>query len=377
MNKLNKIFILSVGILVANNGYSNPSDWEIIDISAKEDSNGFEVISIDTKNNLQTGIIKDASEIKDLKQSVIMLDDSEQPKIVKDASEIKDLKQSVVMLDDSEQPKIVKDASEIKDLKQSVIMLDDSEEDKSRQKVEKYIKRKQLKNTMFYLYKNIVKPLSNNLQQTLDNLINQSNDFITDVSKYKNSEREIHYINILSKLKEANEQFIDDLNEFKYDINEYNESIKRKLNNIYKNNKSNLKIGKLIEGVVLEIANKFEEYAATFDYLLNNKKNINNLRKQSMNKFTSELVDKFGDYASNLLNNIQTDLSSKDESYGDKLNSILQYASKPYFIANGNIQYVIKEGNKFIDRMVETNNKIQEQFVKKDLVNKLQTVAIS
>ena len=333
MNKLNKIFILSVGILVANNGYSNPSDWEIIDISAKEDSNGFEVISIDTKNNLQTGIIKDASEIKDLKQSVIMLDDSEQPKIVKDASEIKDLKQSVVMLDDSEQPKIVKDASEIKDLKQSVIMLDDSEEDKSRQKVEKYIKRKQLKNTMFYLYKNIVKPLSNNLQQTLDNLINQSNDFITDVSKYKNSEREIHYINILSKLKEANEQFIDDLNEFKYDINEYNESIKRKLNNIYKNNKSNLKIGKLIEGVVLEIANKFEEYAATFDYLLNNKKNINNLRKQSMNKFTSELVDKFGDYASNLLNNIQTDLSSKDESYGDKLNSILQYASKLQTVA--------------------------------------------
>ena len=222
----------------------------------------------------------------------------------------------------------------------------------------------------------VVNVWCDDLQNKLDNIVQHSSEFINDIS-YNIEYKEVNYINILSKLKEANEQFIDDLNEFKYDINEYNESIKRKLNNIYKNNKSNSKIGKLIEGVVLEIANKFEEYAATFDYLLNNKQNINNLRKQSMNKFTSELIDKFGDYASNLLNNIQTDLSSKDESYGDKLNSILQYASKPYFIANGNIQYVIKEGNKFINKMVETNNKIQEQFVKKDLVNKLQTVAIS
>ena len=278
MNKLSKVFIMSFGILVANNGYSNTSDWEVIDTNTESSKDGWEVISLETT---------------------------------------------------SKQPVIIRDASA---------------KNKYRTKLEKYTRRRQLKNAMYNLYDKIVKPLSNNLQQTLDNLINQSNDFIESISApYK----EIRYASALSYLKEANENFIDILKDFKKDIQEYNKSINIKLNNIHNNNKDNSKMEEL---VISEIVNKFEEYAITFDYILNNKIN----EEKTLGK-----------------------INYLDERYGDTINNILELVNIPSNLSNEHMQDLIKGSNEFVNKMLETNNEIQNQFTRKNIENQLYKACIS
>ena len=259
-----------------------------------------------------------------------------------------------------------------------------------------FIENKQIGNVLNSLHV-IVNEWSDYLQEKLYDLINQNNEFIKSILNYKDEDgdeiKEVNYINISSKLKEYNEQFIEDLNSLEEEIKQYrsDDNFTQKLFNIYNRKSVNSEWNtstsykrSLIYNLISEIANKFEEYAATFDYLLNNKQNINDIRKHSMDDFISELTGKFGDYASNLLSNIQTDLSSKDESYGDKLNNILQYLNRPCFITNEPIQAIInykenpndkKEGvNKIqilINKMTEINNKIQNQFTRKNIENQL------
>ena len=309
MNKLTNIvaILLATFGVLGNNGYSDLglSEWEVIDISNTK-SNDWEVFD----NNIQhPQMIKNVSEIKDLKKSII-LDDS----------------------DEVQSPKIINNVSEIKDLKKSVIL------DDSKKKIEKLVQNNYIKSIFKNLYNNTKKLLAD-LDTKLNNFINNSNEFVKNIADKKINER--NYIGMFNKVQEENVQFIDELNEFKDDISKFKKSIKSQITNVYekKHELSWTDLQKKFDNIVINIINQFEEYADRFNYLFNNKKDDEVFQKYNIN-------------------------------YNDKISDVLQYASKPYFATNEPVQKLIKESKKFINKMIEENNDVQSKMSNKNAIMK-------
>lgn len=229
-------------------------------------------------------------------------------------------------------PQMIKDVYEVKDLKKSVVL------DDSRKKIEKLVQNNYIKSVFTNLHNNTNKLLAD-LDTKLNNFINNSNEFIKNIINKEITER--HYIGMFNKVQEENVQFIDELNEFKDDISKFKKSIKSQITNVYKKKHelSGTDLQKKFDNIVITIIDQFEEYADRFNYLFNNKKDDEVLQKYNIN-------------------------------YSDKISDVLQYASKPYFATNVPVQNLIKESKKFINKMIEENNDVQNKMSNKNAIIK-------
>ena len=229
-------------------------------------------------------------------------------------------------------PQMIKDVYEVKDLKKSVVL------DDSRKKIEKLVQNNYIKSVFTNLHNNTNKLLAD-LDTKLNNFINNSNEFIKNIINKEITER--HYIGMFNKVQEENVQFIDELNEFKDDISKFKKSIKSQITNVYKKKHelSGTDLQKKFDNIVITIIDQFEEYADRFNYLFNNKKDDEVLQKYNIN-------------------------------YNDKISDVLQYASKPYFATNVPVQNLIKESKKFINKMIEENNDVQNKMSNKNAIIK-------